>query len=342
VFETAVSKLAQKPETLGKAKPLYAFFLDFESRYGELTQIVKLEARMRDLFPEDPTLSSFSRRFISKGFDATAIRPIISPATQTRSKPLPVPNIEAPTQHQDTPPKAFAPIGNSPKRPLSLDDSDTDGGRPRKIVRGESPLKGAAGRRLDQQKRNRQNDTPQYDGPSIPPPSPPSLPRDVLFFLSILPKAITYHGPRYEPAAMVKLLHESYISDHVSKLPPRPGTQGPPQHMQSLHHPPPPPRHMAHVQQIQNTQYMPPMPSMPPGTPQYGQYNGGFSAFPSPSSQAVPHQRGGGSFEPRNGYGEGGLVSSNHESRGLPQYGLSRPSVPPLPALYNPFAGPVW
>jgi len=329
--------MAQKPETLGKAKPLYAFFLDFESRYGELTQITKLEARMRDLFPEDPTLSSFSRRFVSKGFDATAIRPIISPATQTRSNALPVPNVEPPTQYQDSPSKPLGPIGNSPKRPLPLDDSDTDGGRPRKIVRGESPLKGAAGRRLDQQKRNRQNDTPQYDGPSVPPPSPPSLPRDVLFFLSILPKAITYHGPRYEPAAMVKLLHESYIPDHASKIPPRPGTQGPPQHMPSFQHPPPPPRHMAHVQQMHSTQYMPPMPSMPPGPPQYGQYNSGFSAFPSSASPPVSHQCGGGSFEPRNCYGQGDVVSFNHGSRGL----LSRPSVPPSPALHNPFADPV-
>lgn len=305
---------------------------------------MKLEARIKDLFPEDSILSSFSRRFVSKGFDATAIRLIISPATQTRSKPLSAPN-EPTIQHQDTPLKPFAPIGNSPKRPLPLDDSDTDGGRPRKIVRGESPLKGAAGRRLDQQKRSRQNDTPQYDGPSVPPPSPPSLPRDVLFFLSILPKATTYHGPRYEPAAMVKLLHESYVPDHVSKLPPRPGTQGPPQYMASLQHPPPPPpppsRHMAHVQQTHNTQYMPPMPSMLPGPPQYGQYNSGYSAFLPLSSQAVPHQFRGRISEPRNGYGQGCVVSFNHESSGLPQHGLSKPSVPPLPALHNPFAGPV-
>lgn len=55
VFETAVNKLAQKPETIAKAKPIYAFFHDFESRYGELAQIVKLETRMKDLFPDDPT-----------------------------------------------------------------------------------------------------------------------------------------------------------------------------------------------------------------------------------------------------------------------------------------------
>ncbi|KAI4194992.1 MAG: hypothetical protein LQ350_007448 [Teloschistes chrysophthalmus] len=38
-FETVVNKLTAKPETLPKAKPLYAFFHDFESKYGGLAQI---------------------------------------------------------------------------------------------------------------------------------------------------------------------------------------------------------------------------------------------------------------------------------------------------------------
>ena len=244
---------------------------------------------MKDLFPDDPTLSGFPRRFYSQGFDATAIRPIISPATQTRPKSLPIASIEVPQQQQTTPPKPYAPAGNSPKRPLPQDDSDTDGGRPRKIVRGESPLKGAAGRRLDQQKRSRQNDTPQYDGPSLPPPSPPSIPRDVLFFLSILPKTNTYYGPNYKPEAVVKLLQDTYIPKNVSELKPYSGSRGLPQPIQSFQHPPPPPPHIPHMQQIQNVQYMPSVPPMPPVPPQqYGQYNSGYPAFPSSSIQFSP------------------------------------------------------
>ena len=39
VFETCVNRLISKPETLAKAKPLYAYFHKYESQYGELSQI---------------------------------------------------------------------------------------------------------------------------------------------------------------------------------------------------------------------------------------------------------------------------------------------------------------
>ena len=74
VFEVSVNKLSEKPETKVKAKPLYAFFYQYEAKYGQLAQIIKLEARMKDLYPDDPRLSSFSQRFIIDKFDPTAIR----------------------------------------------------------------------------------------------------------------------------------------------------------------------------------------------------------------------------------------------------------------------------
>ena len=315
MFEIAVSKLAQKPETLVKAKPIYALFHDFESRYGELAQIIKLETRLRDLFPDDPLLSGFSRRFIGPGFDPTAIRPIVSPATQTRPKALPMPSIEVSTQ-QHTPPKPVAQTGNSPKRPLPLDESDTDSGRPSKMARGESPLKGAAGRRLDQHKRDRKANTPQYDGPSLPQPPPPSLPRDVLFFLSILPKANTFYAPKYKPEGIVKLLQDTYIPNNVLELKPLPGARGPPQQIPPhVQQPPQPSPHLAHMQHMQHIQHMPPMPPIPP--PQYAQYNGGYPAFLLSNRSPIPtHQPYGGAFTADHGYGSEAVFPA-------PKYGHS-------------------
>ena len=226
VFETAVGRLAQKAETLPKAKPLYAFFHDFESRYGELVQIEKLEKRIRDTFPDDPKLSSFSKRFVHEGFDPTTIHLIISPSTQARPKMLP--SIENPSV-PSSPPNRLVKIDNSPKRPLPFEESETEANRPRKLARGESPLKGAAGRRLDQQKRNRQPlENGQSDGIAsthmIP---PPSLPRDVLFLLSIIPKASTYHATKFKPEEMVRLVRETHIPSSVNQLrPPPPPTAG--------------------------------------------------------------------------------------------------------------------
>ncbi|KAF6235583.1 hypothetical protein HO173_006266 [Letharia columbiana] len=253
VFETAVTKLALKPETVSKAKPLYAFFHDFESRYGELTQIVKLEKRMSDLFPEDPALTLFSRRFAQQGFDPTVIRPIISPATQAKSKTIPSIKTEA-EGVPDSPQQRINEIINSPKRALPTDDDD-DSPRPRKVARPESPLKGAAGRRLDQQKRSRQPEMPQFNQPVPHPPPPPPLPRDVMFLLSIIPKAETYHATKFSAEQLVKLLRETNIPTSMAQAPPPNQSMPPYQHM-------PPPI---------------PQPQGPYGHGQYnGQYNGSY------------------------------------------------------------------
>ena len=262
VFETAVTKLAQKPETVSKAKPLYLFFHDFESRYGELIQIVKLEKRMRDLFPEDPSLALFSRRFQEQGFDPTIIRPIVSPSTQARPKVIS--SIETSGRPQ-SPPSRLNIVVDSPKRPLPLDDSDTEG-RPQKLPRNArdvSPLKGAAGRRLDQQKRTRQPlDMPhlnQQNHTPIP-PMPAPLPRDVMFLLGIIPKAETYHATKFDAGAMVRLIGDTDLRK-ATPQPLQPPVRGPPPFQQA-------------PQPFQPMAQAPPMPPMP-----HGQYNAQFNGW---------------------------------------------------------------
>lgn len=260
VFETSVNRLAGKPETLPKSKPLYIFFHKYESDYGELSQIARLEQRMADLFPEDPKLQRFASRYSMEGFDPTIVRPVISPKSQMRPKPLggagqaqgggavmqsieqhqpysareteyrgvsPRPQYREasarPTyaQHQQREQSPRPTYGhlqqqtNSPKRSHAQygsgqvdefgrdipygraveNDRDYDhneGSRPRKLARGESPLKGAAGRRLDQQKRalgGQIGRTEVYRGEER---KEVVIPRDITFLLSIIPKAETY------------------------------------------------------------------------------------------------------------------------------------------------------
>ncbi|KAF2815523.1 uncharacterized protein BDZ99DRAFT_550397 [Mytilinidion resinicola] len=258
VFETTVSKLTQKPETVPRAKPIFSFFHEYESQYGELSQITKLEKRMGDLFPEDPQLARFSHRYSSPTFDPTIVRPIISPATQSKPKgmppmpmpmqqpsappmaapiqmqmplppnPMAVPTIEETTPamnhinqaHSDPsrfqngqnmnsprPPPAVAAISNSPKRPFMFDDDDGDA-QPRKLQRGESPLKGAAGRRLDAARRNQaqQGGQSHFNVPQAP---QPSLPRELTFLLSIIPGAHTYRETRFIPERLVDLIRNT-------------------------------------------------------------------------------------------------------------------------------------
>lgn len=164
VFETIVSRLTQKPETIHRAKPLFVYFHNYESQFGDLAQITRLERRMAMLFPDGHQLQRFTSRFSSATFDPTTVLPVVSPRTQMRPA-MPgnvMPTVEVSAQMKEeriaspallnSPRLGYLlPATNSPKRPLE-DDGELN--QPRKLVRGESPLKGAAGRRLDAARRN--------------------------------------------------------------------------------------------------------------------------------------------------------------------------------------------
>ncbi|KAJ4347650.1 mRNA 3'-end-processing protein rna14 [Ascochyta clinopodiicola] len=224
VFETIVGKLTAKPENIARTKPLFLFFHEYEAHFGELAQITKMEQRMATLFPEDPQLQRFSRRFASPTFDPTVVRPIISPRTQMmpvmpvmpnimpsveEAMPNAPPQVQAQEQRIASPPQnilnsprlAHLPVvANSPKRPL--EDGD-DSAQPRKLARGESPLKGAAGRRLDAARRNM---AANGSTPIGLPQGPSPLPREINFLLGIIPPAHTYRETRFKPEGMVNML----------------------------------------------------------------------------------------------------------------------------------------
>ncbi|KAK2754062.1 Cleavage stimulation factor subunit 3 [Arachnomyces sp. PD_36] len=208
VFETTVRRLASTPENLPKAKPIFAFLHEYESRYGDLVQVINLEKRMRELYPEDPSLKQFAHRHSTSAFDPTAVHLIISPS-QTKPKEQQAED-ERPSRNSPSP-RYLDAAASSPKRPLPADDFDDDYNRPRKHIRAESPLKGAAGRRLDQQKRTQQVNGGGPSGPSghfkpQAPPVPPPLPRDVMFLLSIIPNVKYYDAPTFSAEKVVNLL----------------------------------------------------------------------------------------------------------------------------------------
>jgi cleavage stimulation factor subunit 3 len=224
--------LTSKPENVHKAKRLYSYFHKYESQYGELSQIRKLEQRMAELYPEDPKLLQFAKRYSDEGFDPTAFRPIVSPTAQMQPKNMLMQSIEQPASVQDSPrPQYQQPsprpqylqATNSPKRPF-LPEDDNDFNRPRKLARGESPLKGAAGRRLDQQKRLQNQGTPQWqsNAPAF------VIPRDITFLLSIIPRADLYHAGPVNPEALVRILSQTHVPDYASWR----ASQAPQQHQQ--------------------------------------------------------------------------------------------------------------
>ncbi|KAL3493807.1 hypothetical protein BJX62DRAFT_199555 [Aspergillus germanicus] len=216
VFEMTVRKLASNSDNVQKTKPIFAFLHEYESRYGDLVQVINLENRMRELFPDDPTLEQFSHRFSTPSFDPTTFRPIISPS-QTRPK-TGYPGDQVMSRHGTPTSRYQEPsVTHSPKRPL--EDFDDDLSRPRKFVRGESPLKTTQRRQLDQQKRPQaalQAPTgSQYRSHGSPAP----LPRDIVYLLSVIPSASTYNAGRFSAEKMVDLIRRLDMPGSISQIP---------------------------------------------------------------------------------------------------------------------------
>lgn len=184
---------------------------------------------MAELFPDDPKLLRFSSRYSVEGFDPTAVRPIISPDSQMQPKTvmqsieLPIPDSPRTQYVQEQSPRPQQPPQfmqnqntNSPKRPFPTEDFESDLNPPRKLARGQSPLKGAAGRRLAQQKGIQQTQgTPAWQSNA----APYVIPRDITFLLSIIPRSDIYlrdpqlQGVKFIPSDMVQLLARTEVPD---------------------------------------------------------------------------------------------------------------------------------
>lgn len=245
VFETTLTKILNTssvaPEVQKeKCRPLLGYMHAFESNYGDLAQIHKLEKRMAEMFPDEPELLRFSHRFEMPAFDPLKAQIVLSP-TQTRPR--------APPQAlppQQPPPGGVAiaspqtgeirlgphgPYVASPKRALEDSDADTPS---RKFMRGDSPIKGAAGKRIATagSSLNAMSATVPTTNNNMAvgaaggsgfavknfvpgggaqmgmgaPAPPPSLPRQVTYLLSILPNAASYNATRFDPGLMVQFL----------------------------------------------------------------------------------------------------------------------------------------
>jgi len=213
VFETTVAKITSKPAGIPRAKLLYSFFHAWESQYGELNQLTKIEKRMAELYPEDPALGRFARRFASSTierptFDPCAVRIIISP-TQMRPKPL-LTEVPVPTIETVAPTPALVGYTQSPKRPLE----DSDAEQPaRKLLRGESPLKGAAGRRQQQRQAREGLVTTTAATPAVAKGLPPSIHA----ILAMIPPARQWAGTRFDPQRMTDLLRSVDLTQATSR-----------------------------------------------------------------------------------------------------------------------------
>jgi cleavage stimulation factor subunit 3 len=249
VFETTVTKiLAIKDSVMDeearkrKVRPLLGYMHHYEAEYGELSQMQRYERRMKELFPHEPEIERFSNRFIQATFDPMGEQIVLSP-TQARPKTTflgrahQVPNMEPPVDSrlQLGPNGPYLASTASPKRPL--EDADEAETPTRKFQRAESPLKGLAGRRVQQPSGNPpmppqpgttttstggtlttitgsgaggggfmiKNYVPA-NAPAAVSQGPKPLAADIERLLAVLPNARTYDSAYFLPERMVDLL----------------------------------------------------------------------------------------------------------------------------------------
>jgi cleavage stimulation factor subunit 3 len=225
VFESTIPKIMNAADFTPEQKrercrPLFTFMHDYESKYGDLAQIHKIEKRMAELYPEEMEESRFSHRFSLPDFDAMHVQLVLSP-TQARPRVFqhqqpapqqaPAVSIEnAYNSPKGAPPEILlgpnGPYVASPKRPL--EDSDNEQPQ-RKFMRGESPLKGAAGLRI-QSKAGAAGGggfaTKTFVPNSVSVPSgPPPLPPMVEYVLRQIPGARDYNQARFDAVKMAYL-----------------------------------------------------------------------------------------------------------------------------------------
>jgi cleavage stimulation factor subunit 3 len=177
---------------------------------------------MAELFPDESSVTPFAARFATDRYNPIAARVIVSPAQQMRPKTGIMQSVEnlSPSIHgtpqpivqaERSPRPQFLPVNtgnvNSPKRPFQVDEAE-EYNPPRKMVRGVSPLKGAAGRRLDQQRRAQHG-----QGGTSGSGTTMTIPRDITFLLGLIPPADTFHAHRFRPERMVQLIRDTDVPD---------------------------------------------------------------------------------------------------------------------------------
>jgi len=231
VFETTLTKIQNTTSIPAevqkeKSRPLLGYMHAYESNFGDLTQIHKLEKRMGEMYPHEPELTRFSHRFEMPTFDALKAQLVISP-TQTRPRSAFSYPVQQPPPVGGNGEIRLGPHGpyiTSPKRPL--DDSETDTPSRKFLRGGDSPIKGAAGKRIATggamsatvpTTNNNINTSGGSGGFAVKnyvpgasnglPPLPMQLlPDQIMGLLAKLPAANTYQVQRFDPGRMVQFL----------------------------------------------------------------------------------------------------------------------------------------
>ena len=213
VLERTVSSMP--PE---RARMVWDRWAMYEYNYGDASGIARLEARMSDLYPGCPAVESAANKLRYRALDWVRARELGMEVPMKRSKDskrkaearssAPEELVPDPTKTNDS--KADAPSGGGGRTMEDIRRSLATSAEPVKRTRGKAEEKSAKKSKsaVNDASRKGVRDTPP---PPLGPPPVPMIPDAILYFMSLLPHAMTYDGPPIPPEAIFDCLARSRL-----------------------------------------------------------------------------------------------------------------------------------
>ena len=215
VLERTVSSLP--PE---RARIVWDRWATYEYNYGDASGIARLETRMSDLYPGRPAVQSAAHKLQYRtldwvrahelGMEVSMARPKESKRkAESRSSASEV-SAPEPTKTSDS--KADAPSSGG-RTMEDIRRSLATSADPVKRTRGKSEEKSTKKSKstVHDAPRKGARDTPPPSSSSLAPPPVPTIPDAILYFISLLPHAMTYDGPPIPPEAIFECLARSRL-----------------------------------------------------------------------------------------------------------------------------------
>ncbi|WFC99890.1 mRNA 3'-end-processing protein rna14 [Malassezia yamatoensis] len=217
VFERTVSSLPAD-----KARVVWDRWVEYEACYGDTSGCTRLETRLQDLYPDEPKVLAAADRLRYETLDAVRRQDLgMMPAKPSTDHLVPVSSESMAGTRSREPTEPPQDTRQSSQPPATSNKGKNGGGRQTMEDIRKSLLSSSEGTKKDE-KRATSKEPPTKKTKTAStenarrarteptPPPQPSLPEALLYFLSILPHAQVFDGPRIPPDSILEcIMHTS-------------------------------------------------------------------------------------------------------------------------------------
>lgn len=175
LFEKSVIKMSAQ-----EARPLYEQFLSYEANYGELSALLRLEKRYKEVYTDETAVSVFSKRYSQDGYD-------------------PIKEVDLGERYR---------VANQSKKQAKQQSSSYNDETT--LIDDEAPPT----KRTKEENGGGEAATTAYS-PTFEQAAHNALPAGVMALLKVLPPASSYDTVRFDATKLVKLIKDTTIPEHL-------------------------------------------------------------------------------------------------------------------------------